>query len=62
MESYEILWKTTLPEIENTVSSISFETHIKQLVPVDIVGNKLILCTESQLFADNAQGRLRPAI
>ena len=31
MESYEILWKTTLPEIENTVSSISFETHIKQL-------------------------------
>ena len=35
MESYEILWKTTLPEIENTVSYISFETHIKPFVPVN---------------------------
>lgn len=52
MESYEILWKTTLPELENSVSSVSFETYIKQLVPVDIVGNKLILITPSNLFAE----------
>lgn len=62
MESYEILWKTTLPEIERTVSSISYLTYIKELKAVDIVGNKLILITASRLFADTAQERLRPAI
>ena len=38
MESYEILWKTTLPELEKTVSSISYDTYISQLTPVDVVG------------------------
>lgn len=62
MESYEILWNTTLPEIERSVSSISYITYIKELKAVDIVGNKLILITDSRLFADTAQERLRPAI
>ncbi len=62
MESYEILWKTTLPEIENTVSSISYETYITQLKAVDVVGNKLILCTDSNLFATVAMERMKPAI
>lgn len=52
MESYEILWKTSLLELENSISSISYETYIKQLTPVDIVKDKLVLITPSKLFAD----------
>ncbi len=58
MESYEILWKTTLPEIEKTVSSLSYESFISMLVPVDIVENKIILITKSQLFADRVIGMM----
>ena len=54
MESYEILWKTALPEIENTVSAISYDTYISNLVPVDVVGTKLILITDNELFANVA--------
>lgn len=56
MESYEILWKTTLPELENSITSISYETYIKQLTPVDIIDNKLVLITQSKLFADTVCG------
>lgn len=52
MESYEIIWKTTLPELERTVSSISFDTYILNLFPVDIIGNKIVLCTKSRFFAE----------
>ena len=51
MENYEVLWKMALPEIEKSVTSIAFDTFIKGLVPVDYVGNKLIICTPSQLIA-----------
>ena len=62
MESYEILWKTTLPELEKTISSISFDTYIVNLTPVDIIGNRLILCTQSAIFADQINGRLKEKI
>ena len=62
MESYEILWKTTLPELEKTISSISYDTYIVNLTPVDIIGNKLILCTQSAIFADQINGRLKEKI
>ena len=62
MESYEILWKTTLPELERTVSSISFDTYIAQLTPVDVVGNRLILCTQSKLFADTVSAKMKEKI
>ncbi|MBQ6922643.1 MAG: chromosomal replication initiator protein DnaA [Clostridia bacterium] len=62
MESYEILWKTTLPELERTVSSISFDTYISQLTPVDIVGKRLVLCTQSKLFADTVSTKMREKI
>lgn len=52
MESYEILWKTTLPELEKTVSSISYSTFISPLVPVDIIGSKLVLCVQGKLLRD----------
>jgi len=56
-ENYEILWEQViLPELEKTVSSISFDTYITQLKPVDIDGGKIILATESKLFADSITG------
>lgn len=52
MESYEILWKTTLPEIEKTVSSISYSTFIEPITPVDIVGNKIVLIADGKILTE----------
>lgn len=52
MESYEILWKTTLSELDKTVSSISYSTFIAPLVPVDILGGKLVLCAQGKILRD----------
>ena len=52
MESYEILWKTSLPELENSISHISYETYITQLTPVDIIKDKLIFITPTRTFAE----------
>ena len=53
-ENYEILWEQTfLPALEKSVSSIAYSTYIEQLTPVDIKGNKIVLCTPSRLFADS---------
>ena len=57
-ENYQILWEQTfLPEIEKTVSSIAYETYIKQLKPVDIKGSRIILCTKSKLFAESVNDK-----
>ena len=67
-ENYEGLWQRVfLPEIENTVSSIAFESFIKLLKPIDIKENTIILCTETKLIADtvsneNSGGKIRKAI
>lgn len=58
MENYELLWNMTLSELEKTVSALSYETFIKTLKPVDIVGNKIVLITESKLFADTARFKI----
>ncbi len=51
-ENYEILWEQTfLPQIEKTVSNIAFVTYVDKLKPVDVKGNKIILCTPIELFA-----------
>ena len=62
MESYEILWKTALPELERTISHISFDTYILNLTPVDIIGNKLILSTKSKFFADTISATMHQKI
>ena len=62
MESYEILWKTILPEIEKTMSSMAYETYFKRIVPVDFIGNKIVLITETSIFADTVEARMRPNI
>ena len=62
MESYEILWKTALPELENTVSMIAYSNYIMQLFPVDVVGNKLVLCTKASIFAKNITDTIKEKI
>ena len=62
MESYEILWETTLTELEKTVSHISFDTYVSQLQAVDIVENRIILITQSKLFSETIQDKMREKI
>ena len=52
MESYEILWKSVLTELEKTVSSIFYDTFIVKLTPVDIEDDKIILITPTRIFAN----------
>ena len=62
-ENYEILWEQKLlPELEKTVTSISFETHISQIKPVDIKDDKIIFCTSSRLFADTISNQVTSGI
>ena len=58
MESYEILWKTALPELEKLVSGIAYTTYISMLKPVDVVNGKLVLITNGKIFADTVNERL----
>ena len=46
-----------MPVLEKTVSSIAYDGYIKRLKPVDLQGNKIILCTETQIFADTVNNR-----
>ncbi len=55
MESYEILWKTTLPELEKTISSISYTTFIEPIIPVDIIGTKIVLCISGKILSEAIQ-------
>ncbi len=63
MESFEIIWKMALPEVEKSVTSLAYDAYITQLIPVDLVGSKLILCTPTKLFADTVSNvRMYPLI
>lgn len=59
MESYEILWEMTSAELEKTAPSVSYNTFIPQLTPVDIMDNKLVLCTKSSLTAESVEKRFK---
>lgn len=58
MESYQIIWNCVIPELEKTVSSISFDSYISTLEPVDIIGNKIVLRTETNIFAQAVNGKM----
>ena len=62
MESYEIIWKNALPELENHISSLNYTTFIKALTPIDIVGDKLVLLAKSEISAGMARTRLKSGI
>ena len=59
MESYEILWKSALSELENTVTTVAFATYVTMLTPVDIVGNKLVFIAPTEFFANYVKQNLR---
>lgn len=52
MESYEILWKQALKELEKNVTSIYFDTFVKNIEAVDVIGNRIILRTDTKIYAD----------
>ncbi len=52
MQSYEIIWKNTLPEIEKLLSTFTYEKYIKELKPIDLYDKTLVLMTKSQVNAD----------
>ncbi len=51
METYRLLWKNALMEIEKTVSRISYTSFIEKLEPIDLEGSTLILKAPSEIFA-----------
>ncbi len=52
MQSYEIIWKNTIPEIEKIFSSITFGRHIKDLKPIDLYDKTIVLMTKSSANAE----------
>ncbi len=62
MESYEIIWKMALPELDRTVSTISYANFITQLTPVNVVGNKMVFITATNLFANHITETMREKI
>lgn len=62
MESYEIIWKQALPELENSISTINYKSFIVALKPIDIVGTKLVLLAKSEIFANMARTKLKNSI
>ena len=50
--NYEIIWEQTiLPILEKSITHMSYEMYIQNLKPVDVRGNKLILCTDIKIVA-----------
>lgn len=51
MESYEIIWKNALVEIEKNVSGIAFSTYIEPLKAIDLDNGAIVLQAPNQMFA-----------
>lgn len=62
MESYKLYWDMALKELQVSVSPISYNTYIVNLKPIDVIGTKLILATESETFASQVATRLHDKI
>ena len=62
MESYEIIWKKALPELEDSISTSNYTTFIKVLEPIDLVGSTLVLLTKAEIFAKTIRTNLKTKI
>ena len=51
-EQYEFLWGRVREILRNTISPITYKTYIEKLAPIDIDGTKLVLKTDTELFAN----------
>ncbi len=53
-ENYEILWEQTfLPIIEINFSSAAYELYFKNVIPVDISGNKIVLIGNTEMIVNS---------
>ena len=53
MESYEILWKDALIDLQSSeISQQGYTTFIEPLVAADLKGNKLVLWSKTNLAAE----------
>ena len=50
MESYEIIWQSALPALQLKVATVNY-SFIEPLKPIDLVGNKLVLFTNSYVLS-----------
>lgn len=57
-EQLNAVWQKILNELESIMTPITFKTYISKLEPVDIDGNKIILSTMSNYFADSLTDRI----
>lgn len=62
MESYEILWKSCLEELEKTVSSIFFDTFMTKVKAIDVIGDKIVLCTDNKVVVNTIEEHQRSRI
>ncbi len=62
MESYEIIWKKALPQLEDSISTANYTTFIKVLEPIDLVGSTLVLLTKAEVFAKTIRTNLKAKI
>ena len=49
---YEILWKKIREILQASMSTVTYNTYISKLVPVDIDGTKIVLKTDTEFFAN----------
>lgn len=59
MENYEILWKSIRGELEKICAAITYATYFENLIPVDIVGERIILIANTKFYADTVNQKLR---
>ena len=57
MENYEVLWKSALEQLNTQLSSIFFDTFTRQVSPVDIIGNKIILITDNAVYKKTIENK-----
>ncbi|MBR3805177.1 MAG: chromosomal replication initiator protein DnaA [Clostridia bacterium] len=52
MQSYEIIWKSALPELEKIFSKFTFDQHVKNLKPIDLCDKTIVLMTKKASDAE----------
>ncbi len=51
-KQYEFLWQQICDALQKTLATVTYNTYIAKLVPVDIDGTKIVLQTDAEIFAN----------
>ena len=51
-KQYEFLWQQICEALQKTLATVTYNTYIAKLVPVDIDGTKIVLQTDAEIFAN----------